>query len=526
MGSINFALDNITNDLTPICSCDSYTFIKKVGRHINTVDEESTQIQKPSKTYQNNIENVVSISLPNIHSINFVNDNYYNRNPNILEDDILSNNLDKVCSGESLVKYYNFEPSESHTVQDKCIAFWKTIMEQKDLKPVECRFKIHDFDFFSDFEKETQKTKENNSTNDLSYTTEDTEEYFWYNTLLEMKKKKMDTLALVTIGPTPTCKFCKPEITENNFDRYDYSKDVLCLNKWEPKSIHKPQKRQLAAAYGSNKRTKNSFESNIETDSTFTQKVEPIIVSTGVKFTEKTNTEKQNKFEDAIIDTKKLIPSKKNKKVILPEDQIHTATLIAQNYTKISNTNITESGTVKCDVCEIEQCFCEKYFEEEGKKFIDEVRNELRCIQKDKSCATNPQNPDFLYCSVCEVTERCANMHKELKIFNIPPKKEDVYLETIFKSKPHEPVYSTTILPQVKTSKKSTTFSMAVKPPPEPRRVTATKIKLKPIKKQEEPKLVNSTLTIIDQKNSIEPSKATTIKQSLLWYSSEVSNDI
>ncbi|KAF5279150.1 hypothetical protein FQR65_LT03396 [Abscondita terminalis] len=171
--------------------------------------------------------------------------NYYETDSKNNSSDayILSGPIDLVESGESLIKFYNFNSCNCKSRTEKCIAFWKTVTTHKSMKPVECVIKRSNSDFSSDCEKSPNEEKDA-----LKIDLEATYQYqklLWLNTLMEMKKKKMDQLAIGATGAE--CKICDPKRALSKFKKksYKYTKedyeDIVCLNCWVPKSVKKTQ---------------------------------------------------------------------------------------------------------------------------------------------------------------------------------------------------------------------------------------------------------------------------------------------
>ncbi|KAK4875747.1 hypothetical protein RN001_012169 [Aquatica leii] len=586
-------------DTTPIytiSSGDTYVFIEKVGKQVNKSLQNSTSKSGSSENTFNEcsnstLQNNSSVKFSNTESI-LINEYDYEADDKSSTSDvnIPSKKLDAVQSGESLIKYYYFDSSKYSRDINKCIEFWKSVMEQENLKPVECIYTVSNFDFSSESEKISEEDE--NIIKVMSCNVEEPKQYIWYNALIEMQKRKMDELALAACGPR--CKLCEPEMGMSKFktkqgknyaeEELKDNEDIVCLNNWAPKSIKKPQVRQISTVSpepGKRKEREDSFEVDKidesepvkkcaceknhstcsltterkceklialkNTEGTVSQDVKPIDVTADVKpecvvrdRKEKTKTEKITKFQITPNQkmTEKVVPLIKHRKSIIktstPTAMIPASTVQKTVQFKSREVNVTEEKKTKCDICKIDTCTCKEYFDENSKEFVNEVRYELQHHRKDKACYTDEEQMkmksiDLNFCSVCEDKTMCDVMHKKIQAFElvIPTKEEDVYIETVFESGLKWQTGSTTILPRARGKKKSMAFGSITKSAHILKNISDVlpTRNTKPFDRKSKQK--NTDIVYIHKEESDETIKESSLTDTkeegpLLWYSSEI----
>ncbi|CAG9861981.1 unnamed protein product [Phyllotreta striolata] len=152
-------------------------------------------------------------------------------------------------SGESLYKTFIFEESVNENDTQKCIAFWKSVME-KNLEPIKCtiienRRKREKKPAIE--ETKTLSVEEPPDVNALIKEATDKvhAEYktLWLAALKEIKDKKLDKVKLVAQA---RCKLCESmeipmEEYSTDIDAATAKEEVKALNKWE--SVSKRAKR-------------------------------------------------------------------------------------------------------------------------------------------------------------------------------------------------------------------------------------------------------------------------------------------
>ncbi|KAF5279149.1 hypothetical protein FQR65_LT03395 [Abscondita terminalis] len=347
---------------------------------------------------------------------NYENDEYRNTEKPVSAD------LDTVKSGESLIKYYNFDESKYNTDTNKCAAFWKTLRE-KDLKPVECVFKMKNL-----------ATKNHKGAGRESLPNK-TEQFIWYNALLDMKKRKMDQLALAAAGTF--CKICdhdsKLAKSICTGDLKD-DEDLIELNTWDPnanKKIKPDSERKLI-----NRGDSFDLEDDGDTCSCYKEEC----VCPPVKEEEPVSIIPEDR--ETLCMPVLVKHTMYDKAAIFPKKRFSP---VASSKPLEINTLITTENHIDC-------------FEEADAIFLKELRYQLQHIRKDKSCST--EDDAAIYFTIpatdCKKPIVSNNSQKDVNALVTDTKEKTLNINQIYGSSSDTRSRSTTLLSLGKKQKKGT----------------------------------------------------------------------
>nr|CAI5861919.1 unnamed protein product [Callosobruchus analis] len=162
-----------------------------------------------------------------------------------------SKSVERISSGESLYKTFTFAQSTNEEDTEKCIAFWRSVME-KNLQPVNCSIvenkeaqpkHTEDDEQCKDQKKRDSKTKTEEAKEEVNIEEQIDEklkavhrEYrdMWDRAIKQMQKQKLDKIKLVRRA---RCKMC--ETLDARFDEdvcgdaATVDKEIKDLNKWK-----------------------------------------------------------------------------------------------------------------------------------------------------------------------------------------------------------------------------------------------------------------------------------------------------
>ncbi|VEN36126.1 unnamed protein product [Callosobruchus maculatus] len=180
--------------------------------------------------------------------------------------------VERMSSGESLYKTFTFAQSANEEDTEKCIAFWKSVME-KNLQPVKCSI-IEDKEYQpkDDVEDEPSKCeKQSDSKTKIEETKQEVnieeqideklklvhKEYrnMWDKAIKQIQKQKLDKIKLLRKS---RCKMC--DVLNTRFDEdvcgdeATIDKEIKDLNKW------KSTARKKAYATGSSRGSRSQQE--------------------------------------------------------------------------------------------------------------------------------------------------------------------------------------------------------------------------------------------------------------------------
>ncbi|KAF5278479.1 hypothetical protein FQA39_LY05968 [Lamprigera yunnana] len=363
------------------------------------------------------------------------------------EEDI---ELDSVSSGESLIKCYCFDVNQyDSSTTEKCLAFWKAILQQKELKPMECTFRKTTHLLNTNEEIETEAFDYDNF-EELGVINEPEErEYMWYKILLDLRKRNMDKTAMAATGYR--CKLCDTNLTKlsrcpNNLDeQLGCSDNLSALNSWLPTSgketkhlPDKSQEKKIEIIFPCTKETCKRISSAVDSIDSVHSLVTKIEDTKEVKKFE-LPLDKERKFSQqykckctGLCKCKFRSPTEKSLTPLTFENKLH--------FSSNRSIDLADDNDEKCDICKNLNCKCEKYFEEAANEVATEVAYELEHLRKDKACTATPEEialtpTELKFCSshkernVCNLMDEKPQMQKTSL-----PIKEDLYLETIFQS--------------------------------------------------------------------------------------------
>nr|XP_023011498.1 uncharacterized protein LOC111501814 isoform X1 [Leptinotarsa decemlineata] len=183
---------------------------------------------------------------------------------------------DTINSGESLFKAFTFEQSPNDEDTEKCIAFWKSVME-KNLSPIKCTI-IENTKNRSSITSQEEKSEEeevnesNDNNEDVSAKIHEEYRNMWLSALREIQKKKLNEVELTH---KTRCKMCDSitspaEQYVQEVDERAIKKDIKELNNWKPVST----KKQIKTSRKIDERSTSSTDSSIIGTSTVTKRHE------------------------------------------------------------------------------------------------------------------------------------------------------------------------------------------------------------------------------------------------------------
>ncbi|XP_076266908.1 uncharacterized protein LOC143200323 [Rhynchophorus ferrugineus] len=141
--------------------------------------------------------------------------------------------VDDVASGESLYKTFSFDKALCKEETEKCIAFWRGIVE-KNLEPIKCTL-IGEANNQTTLKKDKKKKKKN-----LKQSTSEGEkeaapkENIWFQILHELQKKKLHQTKLMMEKRCQFCEYLKGEY-ETDDPQKDVKKEFQELDEWAPR---------------------------------------------------------------------------------------------------------------------------------------------------------------------------------------------------------------------------------------------------------------------------------------------------
>ncbi|CAH1999609.1 unnamed protein product [Acanthoscelides obtectus] len=161
--------------------------------------------------------------------------------------------MERVRSGESLYKTFTFAQSLNDEDTEKCIAFWKSVME-KHLEPVKCHIvenrEYQPAENFKEATYENEKNCEPEKKNEKVNIEDEVDEKLklvhkeyrnmWDKAIKQLQKKKLDKIKLDTKSRCPMCQTLNTPFEENICGNPNYTeKEIKDLNKWKSTSRKK-----------------------------------------------------------------------------------------------------------------------------------------------------------------------------------------------------------------------------------------------------------------------------------------------
>ncbi|RZC32926.1 uncharacterized protein BDFB_002750, partial [Asbolus verrucosus] len=158
--------------------------------------------------------------------------------------------LDSLHSGESLFKTFTFDTQDSDPAIEKCMAFWKTILE-KNVKPVNCSLlKV---------KKNRKKVTGEKKVKSIPPCDHEETQKMWTSIYEDLQKRKLDKIKLVKKQKCDPCE----EYIDEELEKKQQIEDIRKLNEW--KSQTKPSRLGQADLKSQIRRTLDALQINKST---------------------------------------------------------------------------------------------------------------------------------------------------------------------------------------------------------------------------------------------------------------------
>ncbi|KAK9722423.1 hypothetical protein QE152_g19698 [Popillia japonica] len=136
-----------------------------------------------------------------------------------------SEKADTIRSCESIIKVFRFETKGFNQNNEKCLAFWNALNNRDDIMPVNCTI---------------MDAQNNKRTAACQTEEEESEASLWARALLELRKRKLDKVALA--AASTSCKFCQslgPMSPILDPGDLQHDQDLTELDCWSPHTMNK-----------------------------------------------------------------------------------------------------------------------------------------------------------------------------------------------------------------------------------------------------------------------------------------------